>query len=1191
MRFFAVLAFLVGVGCSGDDEMEVPTDTLDTGEVVVPPDPATADFALVDCARSLPEPPAGQTCAVSGDLATATNVLVQGDVLGDPDVYQAGEILLSRGQTNDVIECVGCDCATSEPTVVVSCPDAVISPALINAHDHIRYAADTVQGHGDERYDHRHDWRRGARGHTELDSDSSNAPEVTAYGELRMLLGGATSIAGSIASVNASGLLRNLDRDTYNEGLNPGDVDYSTFPLGDISGTFSTNGCGPYDFESSSALNNEIYLPHIAEGIDLEALNEFRCLSGIGSGAVDYIRDNTSIVHGIGLTAEDIAFAAGRGAQLVWSPRSNLSLYGDTAHVVTYDRFAVPIALGTDWIPSGSATLLRELACADRFNRDHLGGYFSDFDLWHMATRNGAIAMGVDDQLGRLAEGLIADVAVFANRGRSLHRSVLEAGIDDVALVMRGGLVLTGEADLVQGLVDPATFAACDPLEACVSDHVLCSDRFSLAQIESGVPSGAYELYICEAPADEPSCEPFRNNESNDGIIYPNQSSTLDQDLDGEDDDIDNCPTVFNPPRPLDGWRQPDVDGDGEGDACDVCPLVEGTDCPVGDLDDDGIADADDNCPQIANPTQDDADDDGIGDACDPCPDFPSPSGACLTSVYDIKQGFATGDLVVVTDLVVTGVDGPGFYAQLDPAAPSYQGVAYSGLYVYAPSLTLPTVGDLVTVQGAVQDFYGQRQLSNVTSIDIDGTASEPAPVQALPSEVATFGARSAELEATLVRVVDVTVTSVELTAGPGDSSPNNEFEVDGALRVNDLFFLLDPFPAIGTEFAGITGILRFRNNDSKLEPRGLFDIVGVGGVASITPDDLAVELGTTDTLTVSLNLPSGQIETVQIDCTPASALACPVSVDIPAGQLSAPIVVEGLQADLVTVTASLGATQALGTVQVFDDLTPRQVVEVAPAVLNLAPASTGDLTVTIDLPAPAGDLSLPVTADPGITVAPTLTVAAGATTAVLPVTSIDVGTFVVSVDGVTATVDVAAVVPGDGLAFWEYLEPNSGTSKFLEIKNLSNADVDLGNCSVESYVNGNDALGSPSNSLSLSSVLLPPGGIYLLCPSNPGNPIITTGAPCDQTESITFNGDDAQVITCGGVIQDVIGQIPNDPGDEWGNATVGTQNATLRRNCDVVIGDRDSTDAFDPADEWTQVADLPNGDNDGSDLGLDHCP
>lgn len=77
-----------------------------------------------------------------------------------------------------------------------------------------------------------------------------------------------------------------------------------------------------------------------------------------------------------------------------------------------------------------------------------------------------------------------------------------------------------------------------------------------------------------------------------------------DSDGDGVPNDVDNCPSVYNP-------RQHDHVGDGIGDACRT---LQGDP----DRDRDGIPDAKDNCPNVPNASQHDSDGDGFGDACDP---------------------------------------------------------------------------------------------------------------------------------------------------------------------------------------------------------------------------------------------------------------------------------------------------------------------------------------------------------------------------------------------------------------------------------------------------------------------------------------------------------------------------------------------------------------------------------------------
>ncbi|HRE01220.1 MAG TPA: hypothetical protein PLV68_07950, partial [Ilumatobacteraceae bacterium] len=73
--------------------------------------------------------------------------------------------------------------------------------------------------------------------------------------------------------------------------------------------------------------------------------------------ANDLIAPQTAFIHGVGLLAPDFALMAARNSSLIWSPRTNISLYGETARVSVAHRFGVRIALGTDWIASGSANI------------------------------------------------------------------------------------------------------------------------------------------------------------------------------------------------------------------------------------------------------------------------------------------------------------------------------------------------------------------------------------------------------------------------------------------------------------------------------------------------------------------------------------------------------------------------------------------------------------------------------------------------------------------------------------------------------------------------------------------------------------------------------------------------------------------------------------------------------------------
>ncbi len=111
-----------------------------------------------------------------------------------------------------------------------------------------------------------------------------------------------------------------------------------------------------------------------------------------------------------------------------------------------------------------------------------------------------------------------------------------------------------------------------------------------------------------------------------DAIAAVHWRPAADQDGDGVDDNVDNCPQVSN-------GDQADADGDGIGNVCDSDPdepppppgddedpPPDDDDGAGADADGDGIEDVDDNCPTTPNAAQNDTDADGVGDVCDFCP-------------------------------------------------------------------------------------------------------------------------------------------------------------------------------------------------------------------------------------------------------------------------------------------------------------------------------------------------------------------------------------------------------------------------------------------------------------------------------------------------------------------------------------------------------------------------------------------
>lgn len=999
----------------GDSAGDGTGDGVGDGDEPLPGDgdgeDPSGDYEVVTCS-GWSAPAAGCTASGAGaDLALVGTVLTPGHV------YEGGIVRLT---SNGLISCVGCDC-TTDGARVVTCGDAVISPGLINAHDHIGWMSGRpyVASNPALRYEHRHDWRKGdaADGEQAISTPGGANNDEKAWGELRFVLGGATSINGS---GDAPGLLRNLDRTSGMEGLTGGTVHYETFPLGDSSGGKRTSDCSYPDIDNPATVQaKRAYTPHVAEGIEEAARNELLCLTSTARGGREVLAQNAAIIHGVGLDAVDVTILANLGGKLIWSPRSNVSLYGDTAPVTLYHALDVPIALGTDWVPSGSMNMNRELACARELNERNFGGYFSDQDLWRMVTVDAAAALGFTGTLGRLASGHAGDVAVYSAAGRGPFEAVVSAEPQDALLVLRGGEVLAGEAELVAALEQ-----GCDTVSVCGTSKRVCVQREvgkSFAQLEAA--GGAnYPLFFCGTPEDEPSCLPSRGAlEVKEGSSsYSGTPSATDQDGDGLIDENDNCPTIWNPIRPVDFGAQPDADSDGLGDVCDRCPLDDGEACAAADpndLDGDGVANAADNCPTTVNTDQTDGDGDGKGDACDGCPAAANPGDAsCPATPYDVKLGLiAEGARVAMSGLVVTAHTSNGFFAQLSPDAPTYDathGPLYSGLFVFVGSAALPDLGSTVEVTSATVTLYwGVLELTQTTWQPASTQLALPTPVSVSEAQVLGDGqtpySGDSPYEGVLVHLAGVTVGSTAPAPGDGDTA-QNELELDGGLRVDDLAgYALDPMPSVGATLSKLDGVVAWRNGYLKVLPRSASDVVvAVPGLVGFSRASSFMREGATAAvegpLTLVLGAPAPSALSITIDSTDptvAQVSGGAVSVASGATQVDVPLLAGAASASPVQLTASYDGTTVSTSVRVIANDTPALLVGLSPQPLRVIVGTAATLTVELDVPAPVGGASISL-------------VASGSGS----FGQLDVGSLIVPHDARTATFTfTAGATPGTG--------------------------------------------------------------------------------------------------------------------------------------------------------------------------------
>ena len=330
-----------------------------------------------------------------------------------------------------------------------------IVPGLIELHNHLAY---DVLGlwQVPKRFGNRDQWsgsstpdyHRLITGPMQvLGSEPELVAAVVRWVELRCLLGGTTTSQGMTLATDPGivqhyrGLVRNVEA-TGDPTLPAAATHIADVEASD-RGKFLTRISG----------STKMIL-HLAEGTDVAAHNHFAALQGPdGKWA---ITPNLISIHCVALGPADFAVLSEHGGSMVWSPFSNLLLYGQTANIGAAIAHDVPIVLGSDWSPSGSKNALGELKVA-RLAAHVAGTALTDEDLLAMVTVIPARLLGWANRLGSLVSGALADLVVVGTSSGSAHAAVIDATEADVSLVVINGIPRCGRPDLMAATGAPTT--------------------------------------------------------------------------------------------------------------------------------------------------------------------------------------------------------------------------------------------------------------------------------------------------------------------------------------------------------------------------------------------------------------------------------------------------------------------------------------------------------------------------------------------------------------------------------------------------------------------------------------------------------------------------------------------------------------------------------------------------------------
>ena len=379
-----------------------------------------------------------QIYALRGTLVTPDGIVENGTV-----VVKDGKIA-SAGKQADL---------PSNATVIDT--HAVIAPGFIDLHDHLTYNV-FPRWHPIEEFGNRYDWQQKPIYQTLIESphagmvDEGLECEMQRYAEVKALSEGETSVVGSLKNSCDHGLARNLDTETEWH------VAYDVFPLQTPESEIAPIRRQLQNHELSA------FLIHLCEGghEDASAAREFTMLKGRG-----LLLPGVALIHGVALKPADFAEMAKAGVSLIWSPRSNLELYGSTADVAAAKSAKVKIALAPDWSPTGSDGLLAELNYAAAWNETQDPKPFSDRELVEMATSVAAQIVGESGHLGALAAGHEADLVVIRTEtNRDAYWTLTHATAGQVMLVTVAGAPLYGDPEVLGKL---ASSHAAEKIEVC----------------------------------------------------------------------------------------------------------------------------------------------------------------------------------------------------------------------------------------------------------------------------------------------------------------------------------------------------------------------------------------------------------------------------------------------------------------------------------------------------------------------------------------------------------------------------------------------------------------------------------------------------------------------------------------------------------------------------------------------------
>jgi cytosine/adenosine deaminase-related metal-dependent hydrolase len=307
----------------------------------------------------------------------------------------------------------------------------ILFPALFNAHDHL--FGTYYPKIGDGPYVCWFPWDFDLKSADTYEERNKNKPyDIYLLGSYKNLLSGVTTVHDHIPHVINDPFIEKLPIRVLKDYALSHEVSSYDLKWGD-----------GIDIEHRKAVKNDIaYVTHVEEGWDQESIRGIDILVEHNA-----LTEHTVMIHGIGFSPKDIELVARSKAHFIWCPGSNMFMFGKTAKIREILQAGINTCIGTDSPSSGEINLLEEIRFAKKVFHDLYGEELDDREIVRMITINPARAFRMANQVGSLEKGKLGDLLIVEGHDKNPYTSLVNARLKDIALVIREGVPLYGDAD------------------------------------------------------------------------------------------------------------------------------------------------------------------------------------------------------------------------------------------------------------------------------------------------------------------------------------------------------------------------------------------------------------------------------------------------------------------------------------------------------------------------------------------------------------------------------------------------------------------------------------------------------------------------------------------------------------------------------------------------------------------------